>query len=178
MIVDSCLDSTAQPAALAYLSELGLDPADAVCLVVATHWHDDHIQGIGRLVEVCEKAVFCCSAALLKREFLEVVGALETRPAMQTGSGLRELHRVFSLLELRSDHSRRAIANRLIFSRDSCQVWSLSPSDKSFDIFLRRIGEIVPGLGEAKRRIPSLTPNDASHSSARGFGRCCYSPWC
>ena len=34
VIVDSCLDGYGQPAALAYLSDLGLNPSEVVCLVV------------------------------------------------------------------------------------------------------------------------------------------------
>jgi len=45
-VIDSCIDSnTGQPAAIAYLENMGVDPASAVDLIMATHWHDDHISG-------------------------------------------------------------------------------------------------------------------------------------
>ena len=149
-------------AALGYLRGIGLDPADAVSLVVATHWHDDHIRGISELVEVCDKAVFSCAAALCTEEFLSVLGALEGRPATASGSGLRELHRVFSLLSKRSAPCRFAVPDRRIFSRNECEIWSLSPSDRAYQTFLQQIGQLVPREYEAKRRISPLTRNNAA----------------
>ena len=55
-----------------------------------------------------------------------------------------------------------AISDRVILNHDGCSIWSLSPSDRAFEAFLLRIGSLVPKVLEAKRRIPSLTPNDAS----------------
>ena len=52
--------------------------------------------------------------------------------------------------------------NRVILSRDGCTIWSLSPSDRAFEAFLSRIGSHVPKVLEAKRRVPTLTPNEAS----------------
>ena len=64
VIVDSCFDEQKEPAALTYLCDLGSNPAEVVRLIVATHWHDDHIRGMGKLVEVCNNATFCCASAL------------------------------------------------------------------------------------------------------------------
>lgn len=77
---DSCIDSeTRQPAALAYFQTLGVNPAEAVRLILATHWHDDHIRGLSQVVAECRKARFCCSAALTHTEFLATVLAYEQR---------------------------------------------------------------------------------------------------
>ena len=162
VIVDSCLDTGGRSTALDYLRRLGSNPSEAVCLVVATHWHDDHIRGMSELVEVCDKAVFSCASALGKEEFLAALEALERRPATATGSGLREIHRVFSLLAGRSATCKYAISNRLIFSQDNCMIWSLSPSDRAYNSFLQQIGQFVPSGYEAKKRVPPLMPNDAA----------------
>jgi glyoxylase-like metal-dependent hydrolase (beta-lactamase superfamily II) len=46
-VVDSCLDrNSSQPAAVEYLQSLGGDALGGVRLVIATHWHDDHIRGL------------------------------------------------------------------------------------------------------------------------------------
>lgn len=51
IIIDSCIDSdTGSPAAITYLEGLGVDPGEAVKVIVATHWHDDHIGGISTLL--------------------------------------------------------------------------------------------------------------------------------
>ena len=162
VVVDSCLDSTKQPAALTYLSRLGVDPSESVCLIVATHWHDDHIRGMARLVEECKSAEFCCASALVKEEFLAVLGSLEQRSATPSGSGARELFRVFNLISERAAGRTYALANRRIFDGTGCTIWSLSPSDHTYEVFLRRIGKLVPELGQPKRRVPALLQNDTS----------------
>ena len=162
IIVDSCINENSQPTALAYLQSLGSNPSELVCLIVATHWHDDHIRGMGELVEACENATFCCASALRKEEFLTALGALENRPVTPAGSGMRELYKVFSLLSGRSTTPKFAVSCRLVFARDGCKVWSLSPSDRAYEAFLQQIGSLVPRELEAKRRVPSLTPNEAA----------------
>lgn len=159
VIVDSCLNAESQPAALDYLRGIGSNPANVVRLIVATHWHDDHIRGMGEIVELCHDASFCCAGALLKTEFLAAVGALESNPVTPNGSGMRELYKAFSLLEQRNTRPVFAFANRRIFNRNGCEIWSLSPFDKEYAGFLLEIGSLIPKDYETKKRIPSLTPN-------------------
>jgi glyoxylase-like metal-dependent hydrolase (beta-lactamase superfamily II) len=75
LIVDSCLDLTGEPAPLTYLRHIQIDPATSVKQFIATHWHDDHIRGLGRIMRECTSAAFVCSAALRTREFLTLVTA-------------------------------------------------------------------------------------------------------
>ena len=51
------------------------------------------------------------------------------------------------------------MANRRIFSQNSCEIWSLSPFDKDFGAFLQKIDRLLPREHETKRRIPALMPN-------------------
>ncbi len=159
VIVDSCLNAESHPAALAYFCDIGLNPTEAVRLIVATHWHDDHIRGMGKLVEVCDKATFCCASVLGANEFLAAVGAMASHPMSKTGSGMQELYKVFSLLATRSSEPVFAIANRRIFNRDGCEIWSLSPFDKEFGLFLQEIDHLRPQERETKRRTRTLKPN-------------------
>ena len=159
VIVDSCRNAESHPVALAYFHDIGLNPTEAVRLIVATHWHDDHIRGMGKLVEVCSKATFCCASVLGANEFLAAVGAMASHPMSKTGSGMKELYKVFSLLATRSSKPVFAIANRRIFNRDGCEIWSLSPFDKEFGLFLQEIGRLRPQERETKRRTHSLMPN-------------------
>ena len=159
VVVDSCLNPDSEPVALAYLSDLGSNPAEAVRLVVATHWHDDHIRGMGHVIEVCMNATFCCASALRREEFLTAVGVLEGNPATPQGSGMQELYRTLSSLTERSSRPVFAIANRRIFNQDGCEIWSLSPFDKEFEAFLAEISHLLPTERETKRRFPTLTPN-------------------
>ena len=162
IIVDSCLNDKSSPVALDYLRNLGLNPAEVVRLIVATHWHDDHIKGIGKLVEICDGADFCCASVLCTKELLAMVGAVSGRPMSQSGSGLQELYTVMSLLAERRSNPKHALANRRIFYTDNCEIWSLSPFDRDYTTFLRKLDSLIPKESETKRRISSLTPNRVS----------------
>ena len=160
VVVDSCIDSAEAPAALGYLKNIGIDPAQDVALVVATHWHDDHIRGMSGLVDACGSAIFCCAAALCKEEFLRVAATRETRHGSKAGSGLREIGTVFSQLRKIGSRPTHAIANRLIYQRGSCKIWALSPSDRVFARFLRTVGGVAEGDG--KGRTADISPNEAA----------------
>ena len=161
VLVDSCgrFDS---PIALQYLQNIGVDPSRAVAMIVATHWHDDHIRGIAQMVQVCANATFCCAGVLCDGEFLDVVDALEGRHYAAFGSGLREIHRVFSRLRETASTPTMAIANRHLLASGACRIWSLSPDDESFLRFLRAVARLKPKEGQAETRISSLSPNEVA----------------
>ncbi len=172
VVVDSFMESDDLPAAVRYLEEIGVDPAEAVMLIVATHWHDDHIGGIARLVELCPAAKFCCASALCDKEFLALVGALEGRHFSAAGSGLREIYGVFSHLEATGRKPAHALANRVVFRKDGCAISSLSPSDGVFQRFLKSIERLIPGPGANKTRMQSLSPNETSVALWIECGEC------
>lgn len=60
LIVDSCVDRAKhRPVALAYFDEIGVSPS-SVEIVLATHWHDDHVAAIDEVVSACTTAQFWC----------------------------------------------------------------------------------------------------------------------
>ena len=159
VIVDSCINPAGEPRALQYLSELGVDPARDVRLVVATHWHDDHIRGMAKLVTACGSAVFCCASVLCQKEFLAVVAAPGPHRLPGAGSGVQELYKVFSRFDKTATKPKFALADSRIFSEGACEIWALSPNSAVFLNFLQQIGSLMPSQGETIRRIPNLTPN-------------------
>ena len=159
VLVDSCIDPAGEPRALQYLNELGVDPARAVRLVVATHWHDDHIRGMAKLVTACSNAVFCCASALCEKEFLTFVGTFGPHRVPGASSGVRELYEVFSRLDATAQKPKFALADSRIFLQGACEIWTLSPTGAAYLDFLRQVGSLLPGQGDTRRRIPSLTPN-------------------
>jgi len=160
ILVDSCVGEGGTPRVLQYLESIGVDPAEAVGLIVATHWHDDHIRGIANLVEVCSQATFCCASALCEKEFLTVADALERRRPSFISSGLREIHNVISRLMQTRSSPKLALADRRLFVQGNCEIWSLSPSDQAFQRFLRSISGLVTNRGgRGEMRVPDLSPN-------------------
>ncbi len=54
IVVDSCSDkTTGNPAVLDYFNTIGLSPQEVVKLIVISHWHDDHVRGLSKLVSSC-----------------------------------------------------------------------------------------------------------------------------
>lgn len=174
IIVDSCshppyLESTP----LKYLRRIGIDPVESVKLVVATHWHDDHIRGLSEVVRNCPNAGFVCSNALSSKEFLTLVSALGAGTQILS-SGVREFKKIIDVLKKintkcgsRSVSLKFATADRLLWQRSSkssssvltCKVYSLSPSDKSILSSKLNIAGLLPEDGSPKKRVVPLLPN-------------------
>jgi glyoxylase-like metal-dependent hydrolase (beta-lactamase superfamily II) len=73
LVVDSCtLRESGRPVALAYLDAIGVAPS-SIRWIVATHWHDDHVAGIGAMFQAANEAAFIASSALRGKEFLALV---------------------------------------------------------------------------------------------------------
>lgn len=163
IVIDSCVDKKGNPLAISYLKGVGVDLAKDVKLIVATHWHDDHIRGISKLVNSCSKASFSCAAVLLEKEFLAATEKMENENPSVSGSGAREIYHTFAHFEESRGSPIFALARLLILERKECKVWALSPSHNDFRRFLDKIRAMVPQNNQLKnRRFTSLSPNDVS----------------
>lgn len=170
IVIDSCVDAgSRKPCALEYLEQLGVDASKAIKRVIASHWHDDHIRGLGDIFKEAAQAEFWCSMALSSKEWVTLV---ETQRSNYTpsGSGVREMRKVMDELRLRVVAGgvasfKFAIEGRPLFRRSGgieASVTALAPSDPAVSVMQQ---EFVLLLDQAKRRVgmlPSLSPNDSS----------------
>lgn len=71
-VVDSCTNPmTGECVALEYLRELKVTVEDQLRYVVCTHWHEDHIMGLSKLIDACSnKTVFAISCADDREKFI------------------------------------------------------------------------------------------------------------
>ena len=176
VLVDSCLDpDSGQSASLKYLYNLGVDVGRVVKLVVATHWHDDHVRGISCVFEQCQSADFVISNALNDKEFLTLV-SLYHEPSTMKSSGLNEFSQVFQLLKSRKQSGVRfnspklAVADRLLYcdrvevasALVDVQVCALSPSDASILQAGTAFAELLAEVKQSRKRISSPGPNHTS----------------
>ncbi|HYP55188.1 MAG TPA: MBL fold metallo-hydrolase, partial [Solirubrobacterales bacterium] len=165
MLVDSCLDEEGSPAALGYLEAIGVAP-EQVVLVVATHWHDDHIAGLAETVQRCADAEFVYSGALRSEEFFALVGALSERSQISR-SGVTEFAAVVETLDERGgEPPRMAVEGRRLWTAGDgtmpAFVDALSPSDTSMLLSQRAIAELLPSVNTHKKAVAAPKPNHAS----------------
>ena len=168
IIVDSCLDSeTGEPAALQYLLSLGVDVARDVSIILASHWHDDHIRGLARVVDCCRSARFHCSLALRNDEFLTLVES-PARLADRLTPGTREFREVLQVVRKRgaagSTIGKVSLVQErtLIRKTESCQIMALSPSAASVELSLRAFSRLLPEPLRPHLRVAAPSPNHAS----------------
>jgi len=176
MLVDSCLDpNTGFPAPTKYLADFKVDLASAVKMVVATHWHDDHIRGLSAVFRACDSAQLVISKALATNEFLSLATLYSQRPFAET-TGVDEFVRVLRMLGERKKRGAQlspptyAVTDRVLHI-DSLQLASLtvdikvsalSPSDASILKADLAFAQLMPRENLPKRRLVSPTPNHAS----------------
>src|SRR5947207_9415173 len=74
IIVDSCRDlASKRPVSLVYLERLGVPVDTAVKRVIATHYHDDHLDGLPEVFGAATSSTFACTAAFQNRDFAELL---------------------------------------------------------------------------------------------------------
>lgn len=170
IIIDSCIDKKSnEPAALNYLKSIGVDPSKDVKLVIATHWHDDHIRGLGKIVEECTEATFVCSTAIKNIEFLQLLEIYRSRQTANSNSGICEFISVFNTLEKRNVPPKFAIADRKIWhhihkhdSLTECVVHALSPSDAEVVRAIRSVSHVCPKPGTDPTRLSPPRQNESA----------------
>lgn len=167
-VVDSCKNrGSGRPIALEYFDSIGVDVANEVRFVLATHWHDDHIGGLAEIVEAAASAEFHCSMALQADEFLQLVDLYDESSRM-SHSGVLEFAAILRSLQRRRVKGQKfvspqwAIANRPVWEESDARVVALSPSDADVSACQRAIASLLPNPGDFRRRVGSPGRNDGS----------------
>jgi hypothetical protein len=173
VVVDSCLQDGV-PGAIAYLTALGVDPGQAIKVVLATHWHDDHFKGLSEILAVAPDAHIWIASPLTDREFLRFVTRVSTNKTAVAGNKLAEFSKIVDEIARRRAAGLVtfgfASSKSLIFRLDAsasghgfpCDVMALSPSPGDYLNFLERIAANMPQARQTKRTVPSPSPNDVS----------------
>jgi len=141
-----------------------------VKLLVATHWHDDHIAGLPEVLEQCTEAQFVCSQVLTTQEFFEL--AQFSKQAMTTRPGVQQFAKTLEIVadrkggRFQSRGPEWASSSKLLYARRDnapvCEVVALSPSHGEISLFLSQIGSLIPAEGQQQRRTVSIQPNHAA----------------
>jgi beta-lactamase superfamily II metal-dependent hydrolase len=170
-IVDSCVDTKdtqdRRPVAEKYLRAIGVPLNPCVELIVASHWHSDHVRGLGRLVEQCGNAKFACAQAMVNEEFQVFAEQMATAAAATDGAKLADFREAIRHIKARNGVVRFATGNKLMGAWPSsrlpgtnrCSISALSPSDSEFTLFLAEIAAARPQPTGPKRAAVPSSPN-------------------
>jgi beta-lactamase superfamily II metal-dependent hydrolase len=169
IVIASCRQpETRESVPLQYLEAIGVDVANDVKILVATHWHDDHVAGLDDLYEACASAVFVCSAAVQSKDFRTLVSS---RFEVAGRSGVDVMGRILSIMKdrRRSDPTVgriefAAASKRLLKKRDGLHVdaYALSPSSDAMLRGMQVIASLLPQEDKETLAVRSPDPNDTS----------------
>jgi len=167
-VIDSCIDPNSKNCLpLQYLEAKGVNVATNVKLIVCTHWHNDHVQGISTLLAACKSAVFSMARANDRKKFLLLVGLDTTRLKVSDGSSsTSEIQSCFEILSSRQTTFKNAEQDKTLFSsvsgKVSASIKSLSPSDLVVSEFDSEISTLISEFGKSNRKIINNKPNNKS----------------
>lgn len=166
LTVDSCTRAgSSRPIALEYLLSLGVS-LEQIQLIVATHWHSDHIGGLGSLVEAAESAEFACSSALQTHEYLQFLKATETVQGSAIEPASSEMARALTCVARRRPSRGGASPvlwsgadQRLLLTRDA-EVWAVAPSPGTQSRAKLAFAKLMPKEGQPILRPVATTGNE------------------
>lgn len=174
IVIDSCIDpKTKRSAPLDYLESIGVAPESAIRLVVASHWHADHVRGLHQIYSAAKSAIFSCAESLAHKEFLALAKIYSMEPG-KIPLGPEELYKCLTTVQKRTAQTgtqqhRWAGPDRILWqtgNHDSLKVKliTLSPSDemhsRTIQMMLNHLSVLKKGHTE-----PSLLascPNDVA----------------
>jgi len=140
------------------LGELGVTP-ESVVLIIATHWHDDHIRGLATVLEWAPTARFGITSAFGKKDFKVALAPWLDDGSDLDGKGLSELRRIIKL----GRQPTLVGENKILFEHNQsprCQVLALSPSDASVITCISELSGIP--RTRFRTRMPDMQGNHAS----------------
>ena len=162
-IVDSCVDVINQTCLpIVYLKEVGVNIKEQVKYVICTHWHDDHIQGLHKVLDECSSdVVFCVAIASEKLKFLYEI---ERSNLYEPDRGVRkELIMAMDKVKEKGIRVIRLLQDLPVFQTDECVCKALSPSQKELELFFEELAYAVSEQGqvlEQKEKLSALSTDE------------------
>lgn len=168
LLADSCVDRTRGTLpVLEYFDRLGVAADRAVRRIVVSHWDEDHVLGLSRLISTCSQARLVLSAAMRDEDFLAYVRGTGASP-LATSARTREMHEALAVIDGRGypqNSPIEAIQDRMIYERENGPIVGvrvLAPSDKLVQAATQRLARLMIERSLLPRRLPRVNPNDTS----------------
>lgn len=168
-VIDSCINPySGEPLAIEYLESIKVDYTTAVKKVICTHWHDDHIRGLSKILELCPNANFCPTRVNDIKNFLLLIGIDEK---INSKSGIRATKEFAKCIGIINERESKSVvirlnANAAIYQDKTndilFEMYALSPSETVVQKFDSKIGSLIKEVGTEKRAIVHINPNETS----------------
>jgi beta-lactamase superfamily II metal-dependent hydrolase len=174
IVIDSCINpTTGHSLALEYLNKINVDLGH-VKLILCTHWHDDHIRGLAKLLEQCQNAEFCFSAVTDLKKFLILCELDYTKSKRGSISSTNEFSNCITIISERGSFCTKAQSNLCILIERipsfNFELFALSPSPKTVADFDLEVSDLITDFGKRSFSIPNRSPNDKSVALLLKFG--------
>lgn len=167
ILIDSLADRDGVPSPLRYLSEIRVDLRVALRLILATHWHDDHIEGLSELYHQAPNALLAMPQAMNADEVTAFIARAAGGGSEKISSGVQELNKIADIQQTEGRASiRLAKVNTVLLRvlemshRHPVSVEAVSPNDADVQAFITSLAAaplIQPG-----RRVMPFSQNDVS----------------
>ena len=175
VIVDSCYGEYKGeecPVALAYLNSQGVNLETQVKLVLVSHWHEDHILGISRLVEDCKSAKFALPIVLDSSEYIAYLKAKDLQDCSPASFAGKELISCFKSIKKNGAKPLFAIQNRILLESSELNishdkkvvVLALSPTDAQVGEFHSHVKDFWESNDKSSqfKEVEKLDKNEIS----------------
>ncbi len=162
MAVDSCVGPDRQPIALSYLRQIGATQ-DALKLILASHWHDDHVRGIAELARSYPRAEFHMSTVFNNVEAFAFLAAHASLNSGRLSRGCNELYAVVTERQrdlVRFDHQRSTLFHSTVLG-SPVTVTAFSPVPAALGQMIAAFASNLPSAngGTPIRNAVGSKPN-------------------
>lgn len=164
VVVDSCMDPISKKSlTIEYLENSGVNISLDVKLILCTHWHDDHIKGISKLLEKATSSQFCFTQVTDIKKFIQLIKMdFNKRLNNSLNSSTIEFNECLEILKSRGVKPIYAMQDRLIYKNNDAFVYSLTPSDLTLENFNLELNQILNKEFDNNVKIIAKKPNNKS----------------
>ncbi len=174
VIIDSCINpDTKFPLSIEYLSKIGVDYKTNVKFVICTHWHNDHILGISKTLELCENAEFCAPHVNNTKMFTYYVNMDYAKMKKGSISSFNEFKDCMEIIKTRGDKNivKRMRSDLVLHAKNmtlssgeviKTELCSLSPSDAVIANFDHEISTLFSNFDLSKKTVVEKSANEKS----------------
>jgi beta-lactamase superfamily II metal-dependent hydrolase len=158
IIIDSFINTASRNSiALDYLNEIGVDSSN-IKYIIASHWHDDHVEGISTIYKHSPTTKFCLSSALKLEQLTRLISINHFKECHN--SGVNEFAKVAEFSKIHKKKNRRLSEGHQLFENDpNIELKILSPSTGSIEYFEKEFSTLLESSYNLNLKTPNLNPN-------------------